>query len=402
MTLFGPLVVPGRPRALLLARTSPQQFHEAQDRNSSPRPEDGLLAAAHIRWPQGQQASQPSRQLLTWIRTSARRSAQLVGPQPTAAEAFFGGRLFALNLLRRASGRAFLTSRPWPSRNRRTPARFLPRTRSRWRSAGGTAGHRPGDRRWLRGPSVVRWSGDQRVLGRGLQVGILDCGDRRSRQDLWLGTAPHARLFVGVTAGIDSMVTGYTAARRSDGSMCIDRVAGRASQPGDHRVHGERVTFRGAGHRGRSRGRAASARLLGLLGRAVPSFDPRGFEGRPARLGNGRATDRRGRFASATVPGSSIRTCELVNASTTRRARRVELRARADDTLLIELFARFAENGRRRVLAQECSDGSSFSTRRAPGAQGEVDRWFDLPYQREWHRITRGEAASRPRAGRWA
>ena len=279
-------------------------------------------------------------------------------------------------------------------------ARFLPRTRSQMALRG-----------WDE-LDVVLVTGDGyvdhpsfggAVIGRvleaeGYRVGILDCPeiDERDGTSGW-ERLPTPRLFVGVTAGtIDSMVTGYTAAKKKR-RVDVYRPGGETGRP-------NRATI------------AYTAKARHHF-RGVPIIVG-GLEAGPRRLAYWDYWDERFRrsilvdskadllvwgmgerqiveVAARIRDGATLEgipgTCEIVAASKVPEEARLvpsfEALA-AEDALLIELFNAVREENSpsSRVLAQEHAGRFVLQHPPAPPApQDEVDRWFDLPYQREWH-----------------
>ena len=243
------------------------------------------------------------------------------------------------------------------------------------------------------------------VIGRvleaeGWRVGILDIPDLADEGQPegsgWL-RLPAPRLFVGVTAGtIDSMVTGYTAAKRKR-RVDVYRPGGQTGRPNRasiaytslarHHFPGVPVILGGleAGPRRfsyfdywdermrRSILVDAKADLLvwGMGERAVLEV--------ARRLAAGESL--------SAIPG----TCEhLREEDVPADARHVPSHEQvtADPMLSIDVFNAVREENSpsSRVLVQR--HGTRFLVQhppQLPAPQAEVDRWFDLPYARGWH-----------------
>ncbi|MEC7233294.1 MAG: YgiQ family radical SAM protein, partial [Planctomycetota bacterium] len=279
-------------------------------------------------------------------------------------------------------------------------ARFLPRTRSQMALRG-----------WDE-LDIVLVTGDGyvdhpsfggAVIGRvleaeGYRVGILDCPEIADDDGTpgW-ERLPAPRLFVGVTAGtIDSMVTGYTAAKKKR-RVDVYRPGGETGRPNRATIAytaKARHHFRGVpiivG------GLEAGPRRLAYWDYWDERFRRSILVDSKADLlvwgmGERQIVEVAARIRDGVPLGGIPGTCEHVRAAEVpegaRRVPSFEALA-ADESLLIELFNAVREENSpsSRVLAQE--HGGRFVLQHPPAApapQEEVDRWFDLPYQREWH-----------------
>jgi uncharacterized radical SAM protein YgiQ len=276
------------------------------------------------------------------------------------------------------------------------PTPFLPRTRAEMQARG-----------WEQ-LDVLLVTGDAYVdhpsfgaaaIGRlleaeGWRVGILDAPELEPDGSGW-ERLPAPRLWVGVTAGtIDSMVTNYTASKRKRRED-VYRPGGRPGRPNRatiaytaearHRFRGVPVVIGGleAGPRRlayydywddklrRSILVDAKADLLvwGMGERTVLEICRRLEAGRPLT--------------------GMAQTCELVR-EPPPGAREVPAFEElvAEPQLLIPLFEAVREENTpsSRSLAQR--HGERWVVQHpplAPAPQAEVDRWYDLPYRREWH-----------------
>ncbi|MEO1699672.1 MAG: YgiQ family radical SAM protein [Planctomycetota bacterium] len=241
------------------------------------------------------------------------------------------------------------------------------------------------------------------VIGRvleaeGYRVGILDVPEmpHEGAPDGW-DRLPSPRLFVGVTAGtIDSMVTNYTASKKKR-RVDVYRPGGDTGRP-------NRATI------------AYTARARSVF-RGVPVIVG-GLEAGPRRLAYWDYWDEKYRrsilvdskadllvwgmgerqiveIAQRIERGEALRgiaaTCEIVGPDEVPEDARVvpsyeELAA--DGSKLLELFDAVREENSpsSRILAQ--AHGKRFVLQHPPAlpaSQVDVDKWFDLPYQRAWH-----------------
>ncbi|MEM6572496.1 MAG: YgiQ family radical SAM protein [Planctomycetota bacterium] len=240
------------------------------------------------------------------------------------------------------------------------------------------------------------------VIGRvledaGYRVGILDCPELDEDGQPGWERLPAPELFVGVTAGtIDSMVTNYTAAKRKR-RVDVYRPGGETGRP-------NRATI------------AYTAKARNQF-RGVPVIVG-GLEAGPRRLAYWDYWDEKFRrsilvdckadllvwgmgerqiveVARRIGAGEPLRgiagTCEIVKPDEVPEGARVvpsfeELEA--DDAKLVDLFDAVREENSpsSKVLAQAHATRVVLQHPPAPPAkQEEVDRWFDLPYRREWH-----------------
>lgn len=279
-------------------------------------------------------------------------------------------------------------------------ARFLPRTREQMALRG-----------WDE-LDIVLVTGDgyvdhpsfgAAVIGRvlekaGYRVGILDCPefDEPDGTPGW-ERLPPPRLFVGVTAGtIDSMVTGYTAAKKRR-RVDVYRPGGDTGRP-------NRATI-GYTAKARHHFRGLPVIVGGLEAgpRRLAYWDYWDERFRRSILVDSKADllvwgmgerqilevarrIREGEDLTA-IPG----TCEFVKADAVPADARVVPSFEAlekDGALLVDLFNAVREENSpsSKILAQEHAGRFVLQHPPAPPApQDEVDGWFDLPYQREWH-----------------
>ncbi len=275
---------------------------------------------------------------------------------------------------------------------------FLPRTRAQMRARGWEALDVllvTGDA-YVDHPSFGVSAIGRLLEARGYRVGILDVPELEPDGAGW-ERLPAPKLWVGVSAGtIDSMVTNYTAAkkkRRQD----VYRPGGQAGRPNRatiaytalarHRFPGLPIVIGGleAGPRRlayydywdekmrRSILVDSKADLLvwGMGERAVLEIS--------RRLERG--------IALCGLAG----TCELVKPAAlpgrARRAPSYEELAREPDRL-IDLFQLVREENHPKARPIAQAHGERFVVQHPPlepASQAEIDSWYELDYQRDWH-----------------